>query len=162
MWVLLHMHTHWKHSFCKHDTTDTHTVTQPADNTKISSRPLVAEKLLLYLRMCIPQQPFKVFPHKPRHHRSWSKSPRKQLPPKTVSLATSSQRIWLLEQQFLCKKKKKHKEICNWLKHTGNYVSDVTGRLSIGCFRSLPTPTLSTLPHPSLPRHPPLSPSSSV
>lgn len=44
--------------------------------------------------------------------------------------------------------KKKHKEIFNWLKHTGNYLSNVTGRLSIGCFRSLPTPN-TPLPYTS-------------
>lgn len=84
-----------------------------------------------------------------------SKSPRKQLSPIAVSLATSSMRIWLHQQELV--KKKRNKGPSNWVKHRGIYIvrNDVNGRLPVECFKSLPT----TAPAPSfsstLPSHAP-------
>lgn len=109
----------------KHEATGAHPATQPTDilwNTNISKLKLATQELQLLVcvcvRLCIHEHHFGVSPYKTRHHSACGKSPSKQLSPIAVSLATSSVRMWLLEQQFV----KKHKELSNWVKHKGNYI----------------------------------------
>lgn len=77
-----------------------------------------------------------VVPCKPRWYWVDSKSPRKQLSPIAVSLATTSKK----------KNLKKDKKLSNWAKHWSIYTGrcDGTTCLPDECFESLPAPAPAT------------------